>query len=463
MWVDGAVHPAAGPHLSVADRGFQLGDGIFETLRAKGGHASELPEHLARLRRSATGLAIELPADVEVRLTAGIAELLAAEGLDGAAADASVRITVSRGAWASRGLLPPAGEVIVPTLVIQVWPVAPVPAGHLEHGLAVVACSIRRDPANPIVSLKTTSRADYVYARIEARRAGAEDALFLTTSGYLSEATTANIFLVRDAPDGVIELATPSLDCAILPGTTRTWLLRWASSVGPSSRGGLADAGRAGRGARGVHVLVRGGDPSRDPVQRARHRGRSARPLDPPGTRRPGGVLRRGVTGVPRHDAAGPAGPSAGRGVPRHDAAGSPAGATGGLPGRGVPRHDPAGPCRHRRAWRPAPRCRRPHVAILARARPGARVRGAGRHIVAAVRGFVACDATLRPVRERDAGVRGGWRHASHLRRPRRHRAELAARIRPASVGATPRTGSDRAGTIRVSRDDPGPGPAPSR
>jgi branched-chain amino acid aminotransferase len=232
VWVDGEVRRAGGPHLSVADRGFQLGDGIFETLRAKGGHCTELPEHLARLRRSASGLAIELPADVEARLAAGIAELLTAEGLDGPAADASLRITVSRGVWASRGLLPPAGEKIVPTLVIQAWPVPPVPAGHLEHGLSLIACSIRRDPANPIVTLKTTSRADFVYARIEARRAGAEDALFLTTSGHLSEATSANIFLVRDALDGVIELATPSLECAILPGTTRSWLLRWAGSAG---------------------------------------------------------------------------------------------------------------------------------------------------------------------------------------------------------------------------------------
>jgi branched-subunit amino acid aminotransferase/4-amino-4-deoxychorismate lyase len=91
---------------------------------------------------------------------------------------------------------------------------------------------VRRDPANPIATLKTTSRADYVFARIEARRAGAEDAVFLTMSGHLSEATTANIFLVRTAPDGVVELATPALGCAILPGPTRSWLLRWAEGVG---------------------------------------------------------------------------------------------------------------------------------------------------------------------------------------------------------------------------------------
>ncbi len=232
VWVDGAVRPAQGTHLSVFDRGFQLGDGIFETLRARGGRTTELAEHTARLRRSADGLAIELPDDVDAIVARGIAELLAAEGLDGPDGDASIRITASRGAWASRGLLPPRSVRLAATIVIQAWPVTPAPADHLERGLSLVASAVRRDPANPIVTLKTTSRADYVFARIEARRAGAEDAVFLTMSGHLSEATTANIFLVRTAPDGVVELATPALGCAILPGTTRSWLLRWAEGAG---------------------------------------------------------------------------------------------------------------------------------------------------------------------------------------------------------------------------------------
>jgi len=232
VWVDGALHPAGEPHLSAFDRGFQLGDGIFETLRARGGHVTELDEHTARLRRSADGLAIELPHDIADRLALGIADLLAAEDLDGPDGDASVRITVSRGSWMSRGLLPPRGEHLEATVVIQAWPVMPAPAGHLEDGLSLVASTVRRDPANPLVTLKTTSRADYVFARLEARRAGAEDALFLTTSGHLSESTTANVFLVRRAADGATELATPALDCAILAGTTRSWLLRWAATAG---------------------------------------------------------------------------------------------------------------------------------------------------------------------------------------------------------------------------------------
>jgi branched-subunit amino acid aminotransferase/4-amino-4-deoxychorismate lyase len=142
--------------------------------------------------------------------------------------DASLRITVSRGAFQGRGLLP-SDEIVPPTIAIQAWPVAPTPAGHLERGLHLVASAIRRDPANPLATLKTVSRADYVYARLEARRAGADDALFLTLDGHLSEATTSNIFLVRQTADGALELATPSLDCAILPGTTRSWLLSWGA------------------------------------------------------------------------------------------------------------------------------------------------------------------------------------------------------------------------------------------
>ncbi len=231
VWVDGRVLPAVGPHLSVFDRGFQLGDGIFETLRVRGGRATELAEHLARLERSASGLGIALPADLGSLIATGLADLLAAEGLDGTDGDASVRITISRGPFRGRGLLPP-DEDVGPTIAIQAWPVAPASPHHLERGLHLVASAVRRDPANPLVGLKTTSRADYVYARLEARRAGADDALFLTLDGLLSEGTTANIFLVRRAADRTRELATPSLDCAILPGTTRSWLLAWAGGVG---------------------------------------------------------------------------------------------------------------------------------------------------------------------------------------------------------------------------------------
>lgn len=250
VWVDGELLLASARHLSAFDRGFQLGDGIFETLRATGGRPTELPEHLARLHRSAQGLDIDLAEDIDDRVAAGITALLAADGHDGPAGDASIRITVSRGAYRTRGVLPP-DEVVPPTVVIQAWPVAPAPDAHLERGLHLVASKVRRDPQNPLATLKTTSRAEYVYARLEARRAGADDALFLTVDDRLSEGTSANIFLVRSIGPGRFELATPSLDCAILPGTTRSWLLDWGARVGlhpfegPLTREDLANAREA--------------------------------------------------------------------------------------------------------------------------------------------------------------------------------------------------------------------------
>jgi branched-subunit amino acid aminotransferase/4-amino-4-deoxychorismate lyase len=226
VWVDGHLLPVDGAHVSAFDRGFQLGDGVFETLRALAGRSVELDEHLDRLHRSAHGLAIPLAASVDAEIRTGIARLLAAEVLDGPDGDASVRITVTRGAHRGRGLLPP-DDGIAPTVVIQTWPVSQPPPAWLERGLHLIASSIRRDPSNPLAALKTTSRADFVFARLEAQAAGADDAVFLTLDGRLSEATSANIFLVRNGT-----LATPSAACAILSGTTRSWIVRWAEASG---------------------------------------------------------------------------------------------------------------------------------------------------------------------------------------------------------------------------------------
>src|SRR4249920_3791417 len=124
VWPDGRVLPADVPHLSVFDRGFQLGDGVFETLRARGGRATELAEHVTRLRGSASGLGIALPADLDRLIATGLADLLAAEDLAGPDGDASVRITVSRGPFRGRGLLPP-DEDVAATIAIQAWPVVP--------------------------------------------------------------------------------------------------------------------------------------------------------------------------------------------------------------------------------------------------------------------------------------------------------------------------------------------------
>jgi branched-chain amino acid aminotransferase len=233
IWLDGALVDAQGPHLNVTDRGFQLGDGLFETARARRGVVIELDEHLERLRAGCQVLGLNLSVGDD-QLADGIAALLAAERLAGAGpadagpiGDAAIRITVSRGPLERRGLLPPGFEDLVATVVIQAWPYVATAPALLERGVRAVTSSIRRDPASPLAGVKTTSRADYVYARLEAARADADDALFLTLDGRLSEATAANLFVIAGPT-----LATPPLNAAILAGTTRTWLLAHAEQLG---------------------------------------------------------------------------------------------------------------------------------------------------------------------------------------------------------------------------------------
>jgi branched-chain amino acid aminotransferase len=226
IWLDGRLLPADGPHVSVYDRGFQLGDGVFEALRARRGVPIELSAHLARLHASLTALAFELPFGDRV-VEAGISELLAVECWDDIepAGDAVIRITVSRGFDPTRGVAPNADGTA--TVAIQAWPFARPSARVLEEGERFITSCVRRDAESPISGIKTTSRAELVYARIEAQRAGADDAMFLTTDGRVTEATTSNVLVITGDT-----CATPKLGAGLLAGTTRAWLVEHGDAVG---------------------------------------------------------------------------------------------------------------------------------------------------------------------------------------------------------------------------------------
>ena len=214
-WVDGGLLPAGAPALPVADRGFQLGDGVFETLRVRRRVAIELDLHLRRLREGLAALEIRIPWS-----DADIARAIAATVAVNAPQDAAVRITVSRGAPPARGLLPVGWHDLRATLVVQAWPHLGAPATLLERGVRAIVSATRRDPANPLAGIKTTSRADYVWTKLEAARAGADDAITLTLDGFVAEGTTANLALIiGDA------FRTPPLATGVLAGTTRDWLL----------------------------------------------------------------------------------------------------------------------------------------------------------------------------------------------------------------------------------------------
>src|SRR5579859_3812180 len=110
LWLNGTLVAGELARLDPRDRGFTLGDGLFETIRLEEGWLAYLDRHLARLRQGAEFLGIPLRwSDAEIE--AGLNTLIAAERLEHGA----IRITLSRGPG-ERGIVPPATPL--PTLMI---------------------------------------------------------------------------------------------------------------------------------------------------------------------------------------------------------------------------------------------------------------------------------------------------------------------------------------------------------
>jgi len=215
VWVNGALVPPGEPVLAADDRGFTLGDGLFETMRAYGGRVFRLQAHLERLRASADRLGIPVPPDLEdaVRAT------LAASGLDSAA----VRLTVSRGPGGEGLALP---EPARPTIVITARPYAPAERWYTT-GLRAVFARGRLNEHALTAGMKRLGYLDQVAAQAEARAVGADEALFIDTAGHLAEGAASNVFLVINGA-----LWTPPLSCGVLPGITRGVVIKLAAAAG---------------------------------------------------------------------------------------------------------------------------------------------------------------------------------------------------------------------------------------
>jgi branched-chain amino acid aminotransferase len=216
VWVNGKQLEADGPHVSARDRGLTLADGLFETMRVRNGMVFRLDQHLARLEEGLAVLEIPVPAT----LRQSVAEAVGAAGHG----DASVRLSVTRGVGPV-GLGPPSEPR--PTVIVAVVPMPAFSPAIYSVGLTAHVASGRRNERAMTAGLKTFAYADSVAALLEARRHGAEEALFLDTQGRCSEATASNLFA---RIDGV--LATPPPSCGALPGITRAVVLELARVLG---------------------------------------------------------------------------------------------------------------------------------------------------------------------------------------------------------------------------------------
>lgn len=206
VWLNGSLVDQDEARVLVADRGFTLADGIFETIKAVGITPFWLSEHFGRLKAGAAAIGLAIPFS-ETRICEAVDQLLAGATED---AQSAIRLTVTRGA-AARGLWPKETGASQPTCVLTV---ASSPATLPQD--FVVCRSTRRNEHSPLSRIKSLGYGDNVLARREAIERGADDAIMLNTAEHVACATVGNVFF-RMAGDWV----TPPIADGILPGLAR--------------------------------------------------------------------------------------------------------------------------------------------------------------------------------------------------------------------------------------------------
>ena len=214
VWLNGTLLDASVARIDPADRGFTLGDGVFETIRAVGGVPAHLERHFARMRNGAGVLGIAVPFGDDALFDA-LGSVLRENGL----ADAALRLTLTRGP-AARGVLP-VGDGR-PTVLISAGALP----GVLPPARVIVAQRTRRNEFSPLSRIKSLNYLDNVLARQEAAELAADDALLLNSRGDLAEATAANVFLCVDGR----WVTPPEVDGA-MPGIARGLLLAAGAAV----------------------------------------------------------------------------------------------------------------------------------------------------------------------------------------------------------------------------------------
>lgn len=213
IWVNGRLVEESEGTLSALDHGVTVGDGAFETCTLVGGEVFALTRHVARLRRSLTGLGLRLSDDDEARMRDGVeAVRTAVGGIDG-----RLRITVTSG-------IGPMGSGRTASTYTVV--VAAQAGAMAAEGRSVRSPWVRNE-RSAVAGLKTTSYAENVVALADAVARGGDEALLANTRGELCEGTGSNVFVEAGG-----ELLTPPLSSGCLAGITRELVLEWGAEAG---------------------------------------------------------------------------------------------------------------------------------------------------------------------------------------------------------------------------------------
>ena len=223
-WVDGDILPLEQARVPVLDHGLLYGDGVFEGIRFYEGVPFLLDEHLDRLRDSGRAVALGIPwTNRELaRITRSVVD--AFDGDDG-----YIRMIVTRGEG-PLGIDP--APCRSPRLIVIASHLKMVNHAARAEGVRLVTAATRRLPPDGLdPRIKSLNYLNHILARIEANRAGADEAVLLNAQGNVAEGTADNLFIVRDG-----SLLTPPVVDGALPGITRDLILRLAPGLGIEAR-----------------------------------------------------------------------------------------------------------------------------------------------------------------------------------------------------------------------------------
>lgn len=202
--------------ISVFDRSFLYGDGLFETMRIVNGKPFRWGQHMQRLSQGADFLKIKLPFS-SPQLLAFALELITKNQMP----DSLLRLTLSRGIGAPGYSPKGAGK---PALVMFLRPAPKITPKLPQWKLITSSFQL---PANDLIAhFKTCNKLPQVLARTEADAVGADEALLSNTRGFVVEGASSNLFWIKN---GVVY--TPPLKAGILTGITRAVVFEIASSL----------------------------------------------------------------------------------------------------------------------------------------------------------------------------------------------------------------------------------------
>lgn len=216
VYLNGDYLPRDQACVSVLDRGFLFGDGVYEVIPCYGGRLFHPVAHLDRLSRSLSALRIENPLSRQAWLA--ILDNLLKHGNQGT--DCSFYLQVTRGS-APRNHAFPVG--VKPCVFVMVDTITPLPDHFFTQGIKAITLKDQRWQRCDIKAITLLAN---VLARQEAIDAGAVEAI-LIRDGWVTEGAASNLFMVADQT-----LMTPPKDHQLLPGITRDVVVDLARQAG---------------------------------------------------------------------------------------------------------------------------------------------------------------------------------------------------------------------------------------